>query len=63
MRVASCHGRLHREAIILRREHGGGLSYIESAETEEVEEDVRDLEDIGVEEAMLIGGGAKWNLR
>lgn len=55
MSVGSCHGRLHREATILRREHGGGLSYMEGAE---VEDEVREREDGEVEEAML--GGGNW---
>lgn len=56
MRVGSCHGRMHREATILRREHGGGLSYLEGAD---VEDEVRERKGGEVEEAML--GGGSWS--
>ncbi len=46
---------MHREATILRREHGGGLSYMEGAK---VEDEVREREGGEVEEAML--GGRSW---
>ena len=49
MRLASCHGRLQLLATVLRREHGVGLSCLEDAEVEEVEEieeDARVLEDV-----------------
>lgn len=55
MRVGSCHGRMHREATILRREHGGGLSNMEVAE---VEDEVREREGGEVEEVML--SGRRW---
>ena len=56
MRLASCHGRLQLLATILRREHGGGLSYLECAdveEVEEIEEDARVLE-----EDVILGNGS-----
>ena len=49
--MGSCHGRLQQEATILRREQGGGLSYIERFEdAEDVEEDVRDLDGTDMED-------------
>ena len=50
--VAICHGRFTREAIIRRREHGGGVSCNADEEREEAAEAVRDLEDEAVEEVM-----------
>lgn len=43
---------MQREATILRREHGGGLSYVEDAEVEDVDDEVRDRPRWEVEEAI-----------
>lgn len=50
--MASCQGRFAREAIIRRREHGGGVSIIDDEEREEADEAVRDLEGDAVVEVM-----------
>ncbi len=48
---------MHREATILRREHGGGLSNMEGAEAED---EVREREGGEVEEVMLSGRRLGW---